>query len=720
MKTVILISVAVFTIATAQVALAATYTVDNTTDNGALTACTAAANDCSLRGAIANANASFVDDIINFDATIFASAQTITLSSNTSLDIFNSSTAGTLVINGTGATNLTIAAGDGVTNPNRVFLINGGGNLTLNGVTITRGRPSDNLGDGGGIKLPSGGTLIINNSVITGNTANSPSGGTGGGIAHFGGGILTINNSTVSNNKAANNNSIGGGIYTAAVDLTITNSTISGNTAVTGPGGLQANGGNIRLTNSTISGNSTTMTSANGYAAGADISGQALLTNCTIAFNTNAGITDSTGGLRNGGGIMHLRNTIVAQNTSPNVNKDILNTDVLVSVGNNLVGNNTGAAASFPVGTPNASNDYVGNALSPVNPKLSLLGNYGGATLTHALHTGSLALDHGNNCVTNSTCPPDAPFITPLVNTDQRGTIRPANGTVDIGAYEKQANDFVRTPAPFDLDGDGKTDISIFRPAPAEWWYLKSSNGSNAAAQFGASTDIITPADFTGDGKTDIAVWRPISGFWFVLRSEDNSFFSFPFGANGDIPVPADYDGDGCADAAVFRPATGTWFISRSSGGTTITNFGINGDKPVAADYDGDGKADIAIYRPSNGQWWLNRSTGGVIALTFGVSTDKPVQGDYTGDGKADIAFFRPSTGTWFILRSEDSSFFSFPFGTSGDIPAPGDYDGDGKFDSAVFRPSSSTWFVQRTTAGTAIVVFGIATDRPVPNAFVP
>src|SRR5688572_29365206 len=63
--------------------------------------------------------------------------------------------------------------------------------------------------------------------------------------------------------------------------------------------------------------------------------------------------------------------------------------------------------------------------------------------------------------------------------------------------------------APFDFDGDGKTDIGIFRPSAAEWWINRSSTGETTAAQFGASTDIITPADFTGDDKADIAFWRP-------------------------------------------------------------------------------------------------------------------------------------------------------------------------------------------------------------------
>ena len=123
--------------------------------------------------------------------------------------------------------------------------------------------------------------------------------------------------------------------------------------------------------------------------------------------------------------------------------------------------------------------------------------------------------------------------------------------------------------------------MQIFRPAPGEWWYLKSSNGQNAAAQFGASTDRITPGDFTGDNKADLAFFRPSTGFWFILRSEDFSFFAFPFGTTGDIPSPGDYDGDGKFDATVFRPSNSTWFTNRSTAGVLIQQFGAPGDQPV-------------------------------------------------------------------------------------------------------------------------------------------
>jgi CSLREA domain-containing protein len=324
-----------------------------------------------------------------------------------------------------------------------------------------------------------------------------------------------------------------------------------------------------------------------------------------------------------------------------------------------------------------------------------------------------------------------ANYLVSIRNITSRGQVRvslPAGRVTDsVGNVNTASTSsdniitYIFKPKVFDFDGDGKTDIGIFRPSDGSWWYGRSSADDFRVYAFGAGTDIIAPGDFTGDGAADLGIFRPSTGEWFVQRSEDNSFFSFPFGTSEDIPAPADYDADGKTDAAVFRPSSGTWFILNSSGsGTSIVQFGTAEDKPVPADFDGDGKADIAIFRPSDGSWWYLQSSNAQFKVyRFGVGTDKPVPGDYTGDGKADIAVWRPSTGEWFFQRSEDNSYFSVPFGQSGDVPAPGDYDGDGKFDTAVFRPLTSNWFVQRSTAGILITTFGASGDRPIPNAFV-
>lgn len=280
-----------------------------------------------------------------------------------------------------------------------------------------------------------------------------------------------------------------------------------------------------------------------------------------------------------------------------------------------------------------------------------------------------------------------------------------------------------RTKRFLDFNGDGLTDISIFRPSNGHWWYLNSSNLATQtfAGQWGLSTDRLVPADFTGDGRTDVAVFRPSSGEWFILRSENNSFYSLAFGASGDIPVAADYDGDDKADLGVFRPSTNEWYIQQSTGGLLATTFGTSGDKPVPSDYDGDFKTDIAIYRPSTGEWWINRSSdGGISGFQFGTSSDSPVQGDYTGDNKTDAAVFRPSTGEWFVLPSEGGSYFGLHFGTDGDLPTPGNYGGDSRYDFVVYRPSENRWYFQLAGGPFFARYFGTAGDQPLPNLFVP
>jgi uncharacterized delta-60 repeat protein len=274
----------------------------------------------------------------------------------------------------------------------------------------------------------------------------------------------------------------------------------------------------------------------------------------------------------------------------------------------------------------------------------------------------------------------------------------------------------------FDYDGDGRADISVFRASENKWYVLRSSDGSVTQQIFAIAGDVPVPADYDGDGKTDFAIFRPSSGDWWSLSSINNAQVYAHWGASGDVPRPSDFDGDGRADYVVFRPTDNFWYrISSGNGASSNSAFGLSGDKAVTGDFDGDGKSDKAIFRPSTGDWWWQSSVDNAQRATrWGISTDIPAPADFDGDGKTDFCVYRASTGTWYIINSSNGSFTILNFGISEDKPVPADYDGDGKADIAVFRPSTGTWYLQRSTAGFTAIQFGISTDIPTPNAFVP
>ena len=237
--------------------------------------------------------------------------------------------------------------------------------------------------------------------------------------------------------------------------------------------------------------------------------------------------------------------------------------------------------------------------------------------------------------------------------------------------------------------------------------------------------DIPLFGDWDGDGKSDIAVWRPGTQSYFYIQlssnSDPNAFIVVPWGIATDYPVTGDFDGDGKDDFCVTRNINGqkVWFILPSGGGgfRAIT-FGLEDDIEMSAgDLNGDGRDDLVVIRFDSAgklsfyggdaqsgallfsQQW---GSGGIASVFF------PFVGNYLGDSRADVGVLygacdssNPNcevAGTWWIKETGSTNYtvtrWGIPYDGStatGDFPDfNSDYDGDGKYDISVLRPTDN------------------------------
>jgi len=280
----------------------------------------------------------------------------------------------------------------------------------LSNMTLRYGSTSSH---GGGIWNHVGDVTLMN-CFLSGNMASTD----GGGIYNEDG-TLTLNDCTISDNEAADR---GGGIYNEYGDVTLTNCTVSGNMAGGDGGGIHNVEGTVTLINCTVSGNKAKVEyrSAGGSSTkyiddsdggGIYTSGSDTLTlfNCTVFGNIADG---------NGGGIYN--------------DSDEVYFNCNIVYGNNAQGTDDNIYGSY--------NPDPFSIVDSPNPLLGPLQNNGGPTETHALMTGSPAIDACVDCTV---------YINQRINgepleTDQRGYRRPVDGdyddiaVCDVGAYEKQ------------------------------------------------------------------------------------------------------------------------------------------------------------------------------------------------------------------------------------------------------------------------------------------
>jgi hypothetical protein len=332
----------------------------------------------------------------------------------------------------------------------RLIAVESSGDLTLSNVTVSGG--SQNHGGA----IFNYGTLTINDSTITGSKANL-----GGGVFNGAAAVLNIDGSAVSKNTAG----YGGGVYDYSGVVTITNSTVTGNKSFVDGGGVYERSGTLAIQYSTISKNTSGRDGAGmhnrdsaatitystisgnktgffGYGGGIyDRSSETLVENSTISGNkaavgggvynratltvSNSTIAKNSAG--DGGGIftardLTLKRSLISGNQAF-FGREIDRFSGTVTRDNyNLFGaNNHDGVSGF---SPGASDIVPGSGVF-ISAILAPLAANGGPTQTHALVTGSPAIDAAP---ADGDCPA----------ADQRGVLRPQGTLCDIGSFEKE------------------------------------------------------------------------------------------------------------------------------------------------------------------------------------------------------------------------------------------------------------------------------------------
>jgi hypothetical protein len=235
------------------------------------------------------------------------------------------------------------------------------------------------------------------------------------------GATLTLHRVEIESGRSLAGTGGGGGILNLGT-VNLSESLVTLNTSESSGGGIE-NAGTVNATNSTIQGNFA-------WESGGGLDnflGTTTLSNVTVAHNqanTNAATDPDgvAGGIRQFGGAIQLRNTIVADNSQaflafPGPVPDCSGTPT--SLGYNLIGNTAGCGFA-PIAGQDVTNTSSGLAFG--------LAENGGPTRTVALTTG-LAIEGGNPGTPGTggnTC----------AATDQRGVARPQGPRCDIGAFE--------------------------------------------------------------------------------------------------------------------------------------------------------------------------------------------------------------------------------------------------------------------------------------------
>ena len=266
-----------------------------------------------------------------------------------------------------------------------------------------------------------------------------------------------------------------------------------------------------------------------------------------------------------------------------------------------------------------------------------------------------------------------------------------------------------------DLNGDGKTDVFMWRSSDKDWTVnLSTGSGFTMQRWTGAwgSDGPIHTGDLNGDGKTDVFMWRSSDKDWTVNLSTGSAFtmqrWTGAWGSDGPIHT-GDLNGDGKTDVFMWRDSDKDWTVNLSTGtGFVMQRWtgAWGSDGPIqTGDLNGDGKTDVFMWRNSDKDWTVNLSTGSGFSMqrwTGAWGSDGPIHtGDLNGDGKTDVFMWRGSDLDWTVNLSSGSGFVQQRWlgACGGDGPTVlGDFNGDKRLEVTVWRDDFKQWMTNLST----------------------
>jgi IPT/TIG domain len=638
---------------------------------------TLAAGPGSLFAAVQNANAdTTTPSVVTFDATVFASPQTIVLGATL---VFGNS-AQPINIQGPNNVAVTLDANQEGGAENRCCLIDAGV-VTIQNLTLTDGTASGGNGgsifilggtatidrctvsnsiatSGGGIEVTGSSNALIENSTITGNTAT----GWGGGIDTNGdAAFMTVIGCTISNNALANNGQYGGGINVGGGSGNISNGVDS-------------------IINCTITGNSAN----NSYYGGGGIGtakGNFLVEGCTITGNSAVNTTNGYGGA--GGGIrcdvyysMTLLNDIIWNNTAnaaPDLGDGGYSTPTINYC---LVGNTAGAVIP-----PNSAGNILGVSTNPAI--LGALANNGGPTQSFAPVANSFPIGSGGSVTTANAAVSSATVATVSV---AKGTVfaassltpqlsfvtQPSNGPagaplsavtvqitkpVDFDEYIKIDNEIMEVVG-LTINSDGTATLNVERGVNGTTAATHAANApiyliSDQRGEVVANPALPTSVDM---GSVQSAATTPTAGVGLALTMGINTGT-----LNGTTSALTNSAGQAVFDN-LSVPATGTYQLKLAGGLATSSSFTIStGTYPIVTGLSpasGIAGASVTISG-TNLSGATGVSFGGIAATSFTVNSNTSITAAApAGSGIVDISV-TTSAGTSAVAAADRFNYAS-------------------------------------------------------------